>query len=66
MAASLHFAASTPNIHYGSDYYVANFLLVDDMIVTPLPMKDGHIFVPSGPGLGVEVDWAAVERYRAS
>ena len=66
MAASLHFAVSTPNIHYGSDYYVANFLLVDDMIVTPLPMKDGHIFVPSGPGLGVEVDWAAVERYRAS
>jgi muconate cycloisomerase len=66
MAASLHFAVSTPNVHYGSDYYVANFLLVDDMIVTPLPMENGHIFVPSGPGLGVEVDWSAVERYRAS
>jgi muconate cycloisomerase len=64
IAASLHFTVATPNVRYGSDYYVANFLLADDLILNPLPMKDGHMFVPSGPGLGVEVDWQAVDRYR--
>lgn len=66
IAASLHFTASTPNVHYGSDYYIPNFLLLDDMILEPLPMKDGYIFAPPGPGLGIEVDWAAVERYRVA
>jgi len=66
MAASLHFMASTPNVHYGSDYYVANFLLVDDLIAEALPMADGYMAVPHGPGLGIEIDWAAVERYRVA
>jgi muconate cycloisomerase len=64
IAASLHVTAATPNIHYGSDYYIPNYLLLDDLIVESLPIKDGRIFVPDGPGLGIEVDWAAVERYR--
>lgn len=66
IAASLHFMAATPNVHYGSDYYIPDFLLLDDMIVERLPSKDGHIYVPEGPGLGIEVDWAAVDRYRIS
>jgi muconate cycloisomerase len=66
IAASLHVTAVSPNIYYGSDYYIPNFLLLDDLIVESLPMMDGRIYVPNGPGLGVEVDWAAVERYRIS
>jgi muconate cycloisomerase len=66
IAASLHVTASAPNIRYGSDYYIPNFLLLDDLIVESLPIKDGRIFVPSGPGLGIEVDWAAIDRYRVS
>ena len=38
--------------------------MLDDLIVEPLKVADGDIFVPSGPGLGVQVDWGAVERYR--
>jgi muconate cycloisomerase len=66
IAASLHFTACTPNVRYGSDYYVPNFLLIDDLLLEPLHMDKGHIFVPEKPGLGVEVDWQAVEKYRVS
>jgi muconate cycloisomerase len=66
IAASLHFTASTPNVRYGSDFYIPNFLLLDDMIVEPLRISEGYIFVPEGPGLGVELDWKAVEQYRSS
>jgi L-alanine-DL-glutamate epimerase-like enolase superfamily enzyme len=31
----------------------------------PLAMEDGLVALPSGPGLGVEVDEAAVARLRA-
>ncbi len=33
-------------------------------LVQDLRVEGGHIAVPQGPGLGVEVDWAAVERCR--
>src|SRR6185437_9208736 len=49
IAASMHFTASTPNVRYGSDYYIPNFLLLDDMIVEPLNMSDGYIYVPEKP-----------------
>jgi len=66
IAASLHFMASTPNVRYGSDFYIPNFLLLDDLVVEPLRMGEGHIYVPEAPGLGVDVDWKAVEQYRVS
>lgn len=66
IAASMHLTASTPNIVYGSDYYIPKFLMVDDLVKAPLPVKDGYFYVPEGPGLGVEVDMDAVEKYRVS
>jgi muconate cycloisomerase len=36
-----------------------------DLLATPLEIKDGHATVPTGPGLGVELDEDAVQRYRA-
>jgi L-alanine-DL-glutamate epimerase-like enolase superfamily enzyme len=60
----LHFAASTPNIAYGSDFYIPNFLLIDDLIVDPLVVDRGQILLPEEPGLGVRVDLEAVARFR--
>jgi hypothetical protein len=31
---------------------------------TPLKLEAGHILLPEGPGLGIELDPAALERYR--
>jgi len=66
IAASLHFACSTPVVRYGSDFYTCSHLLEDDLIVQPLRIEAGDLVVPDGPGLGVEVDWEAVERYRVA
>jgi L-alanine-DL-glutamate epimerase-like enolase superfamily enzyme len=30
----------------------------------PLELRNGRARVPQRPGLGVELDWAAVEKYR--
>lgn len=66
IAASLHFACSTPAVKYGSDFYTGTHLTTDDLIVDALRIVDGDILVPQGPGLGVEVDWDAVERFRVA
>lgn len=36
----------------------------DDLIKAPLKLVDGAIEVPDGPGMGIDVDEAKVERYR--
>lgn len=64
IAAHLHFACSTPAVKYGSDYYICNYLMTDDLIRAPLKVEGGDIFVPHGPGLGIEPDWDAIERYK--
>ena len=37
----------------------------DDLIVHPIEFSEGAAVVPDAPGLGVELDRAAVERFRA-
>ena len=34
------------------------------LLQTPLRLEAGHVLLPDGPGLGVEIDPAAVARYR--
>ncbi len=36
----------------------------DDLIVAPMELSDGAIRIPTGPGLGIDVDLAKVEQYR--
>lgn len=61
-AATAHLVATTPAIDLASDsvYYAWE----DAVIEEPLPAEDGTIPVPEGPGLGVSVDEAKVDRYR--
>ena len=66
IAASLHFACSSPAVRYGSDFYTCSHLMTDDLIEEPLVVENGDMLVPHGPGLGVSIDWDAVERNRAS
>jgi glucarate dehydratase len=63
-AAIIHTAAAMPNL--GSAIDCMNLHLTDDIIVGGkiLP-KNGVVQPPDGPGLGVEIDEAKVEKYRA-
>lgn len=60
--AAVHAAAATPNCTLGSDL-IGNFLREDDLIVDPIRFEGEWAQVPAGPGLGVELDDAAVRRY---
>jgi D-galactarolactone cycloisomerase len=65
LAASLHFAASIPNgllIEFDQN---PNGLR-DELLAAPIAIDgDGMIRLPERPGLGIELDRAAVERYRS-
>jgi L-alanine-DL-glutamate epimerase-like enolase superfamily enzyme len=39
------------------------FELADDILAEPLPIENGHLVVPDGPGLGVDVDESVIDRY---
>jgi muconate cycloisomerase len=61
-AAVLHLAAAIPSLDWGvslTSQYVA-----EDLVQSPLAFAGGHANVPTGAGLGVEVDEARVRRYR--
>ncbi len=60
-AAMLHLASLPQNLTYAIDSHYHD--QVDDILVKPLRYIDGHMAVPTGPGLGVEVDWDKVGRY---
>jgi L-alanine-DL-glutamate epimerase-like enolase superfamily enzyme len=34
------------------------------LVVPTMQMADGYVDVPPGPGLGVELDWTVIERFR--
>ena len=38
-------------------------MLEDDLIVEPLDYSESRVRVPTGPGLGVALDEAALDRY---
>ncbi|MBN2024626.1 MAG: hypothetical protein JW809_17750 [Pirellulales bacterium] len=62
VALLLHLAAATPALAAANpcDYPQ----LREDVLAEPLEVVDGMIAVPQGPGLGVQVDRAKVERYQ--
>jgi L-alanine-DL-glutamate epimerase-like enolase superfamily enzyme len=39
------------------------FPLADEILAEPLEIRDGHLTVPRGPGLGIEVDERVAEAY---
>lgn len=64
-ASYAHVCAACKTMTLTSDI-CGETLRVDDLITEPLAIADGHVRVPEGPGLGVTLDEAAVERYRVA
>jgi muconate cycloisomerase len=62
-ASYAHVCAASKSVTLTSDI-CGETLRVDDLITEPLEIANGHLRVPEGPGLGVTLDEAAVERYR--
>ena len=66
VAASLHFLAALPNAGYfEADYARHNPLRTALCSPVASPTADGSFLPPGGPGLGVEIDEAALRHYPA-
>src|SRR6185436_7032119 len=65
-AAGAHFYASSPERHVmpAAEFIFGLGVAGPDPLVgdTDFVIKDGHVMVPSRPGLGIQVDERAVER----
>lgn len=64
-ATSLHLNAYLMDSLY-LEYNTSSASLLNRLCRQPIEMVDGHLAVPDGPGLGVEVDEAVVARYRVA
>ena len=75
VAADLHLAVSAPEIVLAGTIpvtstaevivtKVAGHKYMDDLIKTPFRFEKGRLYVPDGPGLGIEVDEAKIAKYR--
>ena len=64
-AAALHLAATLPTGSLACGLATSS-LLADDLIARPLAVHAGQMVLPQGPGLGVELDEAKLERYGGS
>jgi o-succinylbenzoate synthase len=62
VAAALHLAAASPAVTLECGLATLD-LLIDDLLIEGLPVRDGLMAVPTGPGLGVALDREALDRY---
>jgi muconate cycloisomerase len=75
-AANLHLVASTAAVTEAGVFPVttikgneptqmAGKMYLDDIVTQPFDYREGNLVVPSGPGLGIELDEDKVAAYRA-
>ncbi|GAY07281.1 muconate/chloromuconate family cycloisomerase [Pseudonocardia sp. N23] len=62
-AASLHFACAAPGVTWGSELF-GPLLMAEEMAVEPLRYADGHLHLPEGPGLGIDLDPDKIRAFR--
>ena len=60
----VHLACAAPAVDWGVS--LTHFYLAEDIAREPLAISDGEVALPAGPGLGIDVDEAQVERFRQS
>ena len=62
VAAALHVAAAVPGQLLPSGLATGSFLAAD-LVTQPIEVRDGYMRIPKKPGLGIELDEAAVTRH---
>ncbi len=72
LATACHFIAALPNTPHVDhpphplmlEYDMSDNALRTQLLKAPLVLEAGHVLLPEGPGLGIDLDPATVERYR--
>ena len=60
-AAQAHLGASVANLDYPGDAAGAQ-LYLDDVVADRVQYDHGHLVVPTGPGLGMELDEGSLKK----
>ena len=60
--ASAHLFASFDNLQWGTELF-GPLLMTEEILTQPLEYRDYALTVPDGPGLGIELDEAAIKRF---
>lgn len=63
--ASAHVCLAVPNFMI-LEYQLGDVPWIDELISSPVPLRDGHLHLSEAPGLGVALNRAAVAKYRAA
>jgi D-galactarolactone cycloisomerase len=70
VAATAHLVSLLPDASWSRatqepmvEYDLVENPFRDELLVRPLELKDGRISVPTGPGLGIEIDERVLQRY---
>lgn len=61
-AAHLHVFSTFRELHWGCEHFGPQ-ILVADLVTEPLRFADWEIHLPDGPGLGLDLDKAALRRF---
>lgn len=61
--ASAHAFSTLSNLEWGTELF-GPLLLTDDIVTTPIEYRDYQMFLPQGPGLGLELDIEKLKHYQ--
>ncbi|WP_300456221.1 muconate/chloromuconate family cycloisomerase [Desulfobacula sp.] len=62
-AAYLQFAAAIPELTWGCELW-GPAMLKGDVVVRPVQIENGRVYLPQGPGLGIDVDMEKVKLFQ--
>ncbi|MDA0748185.1 MAG: mandelate racemase/muconate lactonizing enzyme family protein [bacterium] len=62
LAATLHACAGMPNFLI-TEYFLNFEEIGNEIAISPFKVEDGYIHLPTTPGLGIELDEQALEKY---
>ena len=60
-AVSAQLGACVPNFYVQESFDIFNESWTRDLVHPPISVVDGHVEVPEGPGLGIDINWDGVE-----
>ena len=61
--AAAHLFATFPHLEWGTELF-GPLLLTEELLVKPLDYAEFSLAIPTGPGLGIELDEAKLNRFR--
>ena len=64
-AACAHLAVSLPHLPYAIETF-GPLRYQRDIVAVPVPIQDGYLSPPDGPGLGISLDEDALEEMRVT